>query len=170
MTDDPLNTRAAELSVQSSVKRGDRKNLANMLNGVLASSYVLYAKTHAFHWNVTGPLFYSVHKLTDEQYNELAEAVDDIAERIRAIGFPAMSGLKAYLNDSVVDDPDSVPRTREMVETLARDHQAVAEQARKAALEAEEVNDLYSHDLLVSRIGVHEEAAWMLNALLVDDA
>jgi len=162
MSNDPLDVKSEKLSVHSDLDEKGRETLAVLLNDFLASSYVLYAKTHAFHWNVTGPLFYSVHKLTDEQYQDLAEAIDAIAERVRSIGFPALSGLHTYVQKSLVKEP------REMLQHLAQDHQALAHQARETVREAEKFDDVYTADLLTARIGFHEEAAWMLNALLAE--
>ena len=165
-----LETRAEELPVNTGVEKIDRSILAELLGNVLASTYVLYHKTHAFHWNVTGPLFYSIHQLTDEQYNDLAEASDKIAERIRAIGFPAPIGLANYIQKSAISDVAEFPDAGDMVHALAKDHQAVADQIRQVVKEAEAHGDVYTADLLTSRIGVHEEAAWMLNATLVAKA
>ena len=155
----------ADLPMDSGIERKDRKKLAELMGGVLASSYVLYHKTHAFHWNITGPLFYSVHKLTDSQYQDLAGAIDDVAERVRALGFPAPSGLGRYIKESVVEDETDLTDAKAMIKQLADDHQAIAAQLRKAVMEAEQAEDVYTADLLTARIGAHEEAAWMLNAL-----
>ena len=160
-----LETKVQEMPVKTGVDRGDRKKLAELMGQILASSYVLYHKVHAFHWNVTGPLFYSVHNLTEDHYKDLAEAIDDIAERIRAIGFGAPTGLSKYLEESVVADVSDAPTAENMVLELAKDHQAIASQIRGAVLEAEKVDDVYTADLLTARIGAHEEAAWMLNAI-----
>jgi starvation-inducible DNA-binding protein len=154
-----------DINVKTGVERKDRKKLSMLMGKSLASTYVLYHKTHAFHWNVTGPLFYSVHKLTDEQYKELAEATDKIAERIRALGFETPTGLTQYLKDSVVEDNTGVTDAGEMIRQLADDHQAVAADMREAVREAEEAEDVYTADLLTARIGAHEEASWMLSAL-----
>jgi len=170
MSNDSYSVRAKELPAVSGVAREDRKALAAHLGGVLASTYVLYHKTHAYHWNVTGPLFYSVHKLTDAQYQDLARAIDAIAERIRSIGFAAPVGLTAYVGDSVVDDVAGSPNAGEMVAELAQDHQSVAKYIRSVVEEAEKAEDVFTADLLTARIGVHEEAAWMLNALRVQNA
>lgn len=162
--------RGRELPAETGLDRSYRKQLAQMLGEALASTYVLYHKTHAYHWNVAGPLFYSVHKLTDEQYQELATAVDALAERIRAIGFAAPTGLAEYAEHSVVKDVSGIPVAGEMIAELADDHQRVAASLRKMVEEAERIEDVYTADLLTGRIGVHEEAAWMLNAMLVEDS
>ncbi|MEM6709411.1 MAG: DNA starvation/stationary phase protection protein [Pseudomonadota bacterium] len=155
-----------DLPANTGIDHNDRKRLADLMGKALASTYVLYHKTHAFHWNITGPLFYSVHKLTDDQYQSLAAAIDEIAERIRAIGFPAATGLTRYVKDSVVEDETLIDDPQAMIKRLAEDHQSVAIQLRDAVAEAEKADDVYTADLLTGRIGAHEEAAWMLNALL----
>ncbi len=162
-----LNIRNEELPVRTNVERHDREVLSELLGRALASTYVLYHKTHAFHWNVTGPLFYAVHNLTDAQYKDMAEAVDQIAERVRAIGFPTPIGLSRYARESMVEDVLEFPDTGTMVQQLARDHQTLAEQLREIVKVAEDADDVYTADLLTSRIGFHEESAWMLNALIV---
>ena len=161
-----VDLKTPDLPADTGIERKDRRKLAERMGEALASTYVLYHKTHAFHWNITGPLFYSVHKMTDEQYRDLAAAIDDIAERIRAIGFPAPSGLARYAKESAVEDDTDVSDPKHMINRLAKDHQKVAKQLRDAVAEAEQADDVYTADLLTARIGAHEEAAWMLNALL----
>ena len=164
-----LEVKAPELPSDTGLTRKDREKLAEHLNEALASTYVLYAKTQTFHWNVAGPLFYSVHNLTEKQYEDLAQAIDSIAERVRAIGFPADGGLKRLSEASHVEDCSEVaPSARSMLSDLARDHQVVAGQLREAVAVAEEVRDVYTADLLTSRIGVHEEASWMLGSMLAE--
>lgn len=170
MAKEAFEARGKELPVDSGLVRQARKDLAAKLGDALASTYTLYHKTHAYHWNVTGPLFYSVHKLTDEQYQDLAQAVDEIAERIRALGFAAPTGLANYAKSSVVKDVSGIPTAGDMVRELADDHQRVAAALREIVEEADRVEDVFSADLLTARIGVHEEAAWMLNAMLVEDS
>jgi len=165
---DPLNTKSEVFDLNVGVGRDTREKLAGQLNECLATSYVLYSKIHQYHWNVAGPLFYSVHKLTDEHYQNMAEAIDDLAERIRAIGFPVEPGLGNWLKTSAVADTTSIPSARDMVAEMSQDHQKAAEQFRKVSEEAHEAGDLYTHDLTTGRIGFHEEAAWMLNAMLAD--
>ena len=166
MTNNIAHIGVGELPVKTGLDREDRRMLAELMGRALASSYVLYHKTHAFHWNITGPLFYSVHNLTETQYKDIAEAIDDIAERIRAIGFKAPTGLSMYIRESRVEDVDDTTDAEDMIRGLAKDHQIVATQLREAVLEAEKVDDVYTADLLTARIGAHEEAAWMLNALV----
>ncbi len=161
-----LKVRNEMLPADTDVPADSRKLIAEGLRAALASSYVLYHKTQGFHWNVTGPLFYSVHKLTEAQYEDLADAIDAVAERIRALGAPATMGLKQYVTMSAVDDVDTFPDTGGMVEQLAKDNLTVADQLRETVQLAEGANDVYTADLLTGRIGVHEEAAWMLNAIV----
>lgn len=168
MAESVLTHRPGETTLRTGIEREDRKRLAEILNDTLAGTFILYAKTLAYHWNITGPLFYSVHKLTDEQYHDLADAIDATAERIRALGFPALAGVGHYIQKSIVADVDKMPDAGEMVAILARDHQAMAKMLRDAVGEAEKVEDVYTADFLTGRIGVHEEAAWMLNAIIAD--
>lgn len=170
MNNEVFEARGRELPVDSGLVRQARKELAIKLGDALAGTYTLYHKTHAYHWNVTGPLFYSVHKLTDDQYQDLAEAVDQIAERIRALGFAAPTGLAGYADNGIVRDVRGIPTAGEMVRELAEDHQRIAAALREIVEEADRVEDVFSADLLTARIGVHEEAAWMLNAMLVEDS
>lgn len=164
-----LDIAAPELDLETGVSRSDREKLAEHLNEALASTVVLHHKTQLYHWNVAGPLFYSVHKLTEEHYNDLAESIDALAERIRAIGFPAQGGLRGIVGSSVLDDADqSVVPTRDMIYNLATDHQGLATRLRDAVKVAEEVDDVFTADLLTARIGAHEDAAWMLQALLAE--
>lgn len=161
----PLDARAETLPLETDVSDEARDRLADRLGDVLASTYVLYHKTQGFHWNVAGPLFYSVHKLTEEQYEDLATAVDEIAERARALGAPSLMGLANYVERSVVSDQTDFPTVGDMLETLSKDHRLIADQMREVVKVAEEINDVYTADLLTSRIGAHEQAAWMLTAI-----
>ncbi len=165
---DTHDTASTELPMDTGVDRDHRRDLATELGKALASCYVLYHKTHSYHWNITGPLFYSVHKLTDEQYEDVAKAIDAIAERIRSIGFATPTGLGNYLKKSVIEDVSGVKSAGDMIKELAEDNQALARQLRPIIQQAEEAEDVYTADLLTARIGAHEEASWMLNALMVD--
>lgn len=160
---------ATEHVVESGLDRQGRRELCTMLGRALSANYVLYHKTHAYHWNVTGPLFYSVHKLTDKQYEDLAEAIDSLAERIRALGFAAPVGLKHYLSDSVIDDVTSIPDAGTMLKELALDNEHLAGSMRDIVKKAEDIGDTFTADFITERIGQHEENAWMLSALAMGD-
>jgi starvation-inducible DNA-binding protein len=130
------------------------------LENLLASSYTLYLKTHNFHWNVKGPMFTTLHTLFELEYTELALAVDQIAERIRALGHPAPGTYTAFQERSVV------PKATEMIKELVRDQGTVAEVAREVLRAAEAAGDDASEDMAVQRIQVHEKNAWMLRSHL----
>lgn len=154
------------LSASISVSGDKRGEMADALAKAVADSYLLYAKTLGVHWNVSGPNFYGLHKLTDAQYNELHEAADAMAERIRALGKLAPTGFDTLraLTDINADAPHG--STNEMIEQLVADNENVAKRMQEFAELAEELGDLFTHDMLVARIGVHEENAWMLRASL----
>lgn len=165
MTDNALHVSAQEIPLESGIEHGNRKALAHLLNRFLASTYVLNAKTQAVHWLVEGPMFYSVHKLTESHYEDMQDAIDEIAERVRSLGFFPISSLAGMIKMSDVTELDGENTVAEMVAALADDHQAVARQARLAVAEADTADDVFTADLLTTRIGVHEKASWMLNAL-----
>lgn len=143
-----------------------RKAVAEALNGVLADTYVLYQKTHAYHWNVTGPHFVSLHAMFEEQYREMWAALDEIAERVRALGEFAPSSGKAFTELSSIESADSSsPSAEQMVKNLLDGHEALIRRARKALDIADDVDDAASEDLLTQRIQTHEKTAWMLRAL-----
>lgn len=144
-----------------------RAEIAAGLSHVLADSYTLYLKTHNFHWNVTGPMFNTLHTMFEAQYTELAMAVDVIAERIRALGHFAPGSYKAFGKLSSIDEaPDQPPEAMKMVKALAEGHEAVARTAREIFPTVEKLGDEVSVDLLVARMQVHEKTAWMLRATL----
>ncbi len=140
---------------------------AEALATLLASSYTLYLKTHNYHWNVTGPMFTTLHTLFETQYTELALAVDEIAERIRALGYPAPGSYAKFAALSLVSDaPDDAPVAKKMIEELAADQRTVAEAARAVVELAEGARDQASADLGTRRIDLHEKSAWMLSSHL----
>ena len=143
-----------------------RKKIADDLAHVLADTYTLYLKTHAFHWNVEGPMFNTLHQMFMEQYTELWNALDLIAERIRALGFPAPGTNSEYARLSSIDESPGVPDALEMVQLLVKGHEAVARTARKGFPSAEKASDESTVDLLTQRLQVHEKTAWMLRSLL----
>jgi starvation-inducible DNA-binding protein len=143
-----------------------RTGIAAGLSRLLADTYTLYLKTHNFHWNVTGPQFNSLHLMFETQYNELALAVDLIAERIRALGEPAPGSYSAYARLSSIAEADGVPPAEDMVRILADDQLAVVRTARGVFPLADAANDEPTADLLTQRMQVHEKTAWMLRANL----
>lgn len=143
-----------------------REDIAAGLSRVLADSYTLYLKTHNFHWNVTGPMFQTLHLMFETQYDELALAVDLIAERIRALGLPAPGSYKQFAELSSIKDEDGVPVAKDMIRRLVEGHETVARTAREVFKSAEEASDQPTCDLLTQRMQVHEKTAWMLRSLL----
>lgn len=162
-----VNPAGTTLPIDIGLEVKKREQLAHELNRCLASTYVLYQKTQTFHWNVQGPLFYSLHKLTEEHYEEMAGAIDVMAERVRALGIPALGGLRRLVEASVLEDvEDPAARAAEMVQQLSEDHMRLATELRSIIPRTEEFDDFATADLLTERIAVHEQASWMLNALL----
>ena len=143
-----------------------REAIAGGLSRVLADSYTLYLKTHNFHWNVTGPMFQTLHLMFETQYNELALAVDLIAERIRALGLPAPGTYKKFIELSAIKEDEGIPKAEDMIRRLVEGHETVARTARQVFLVADESNDQPTCDLLTQRMQVHEKTAWMLRSLL----
>ena len=144
----------------------ERKDVAEALGRLLADSYTLYLKTHNYHWNVTGPMFNTLHTLFEQQYTELALAVDEIAERIRAVGAPAPGSYAAFGKLTTIEEETGHPAAVQMIENLAADQQKLVETAKRVFEAAEKAGDEASVDLAVARITVHEKAAWMLRSHL----
>jgi starvation-inducible DNA-binding protein len=153
-------------SIDIGISEKDRARIAEGLSRLLADTYTLYLKTHNFHWNVKGPMFQTLHLMFEAQYNELALAVDLIAERIRALGFPAPGTYKAYAKLSSIPETEGVPEAREMIRLLVEGQEAVVRTARKVFPVVDEAADEPSADLLTQRMQVHEKTAWMLRSLL----
>ncbi len=143
-----------------------RKKIADGLVCLLADTYTLYLKTHNFHWNVTGPMFQTLHLMFETQYNELALAVDLIAERIRALGYPAPGTYKAFAAASSIPETEGVPNAQEMIELLLQGQEAVVRTARKIFPVIDQYHDEPTADLLTQRMQIHEKTAWMLRSLL----
>jgi starvation-inducible DNA-binding protein len=143
-----------------------RAQIAEGLGRVLADSTVLYAKTHGFHWNVTGPMFNTLHLMFMEQYTELWNALDEIAERIRALGHVAPFGGSTYSGLSSIPETEGVPAALAMVRELVQGHEAVARTIRSVFAVADEAGDQPTADLLTQRLQIHEKTAWMLRSLL----
>ncbi len=156
--------KTADIDIGISEK--DRRKIAEGLSKLLADNFALYLKTHNFHWNVKGPMFQTLHVMFMEQYNELWLALDAIAERIRALGFPAPGTAAEFARLSSIEETAGVPEAREMVRLLVSGHEAVARTARKIFPVAEKAGDEPTADLLTQRLQVHEKTAWMLRSLL----
>lgn len=142
------------------------KAVVEALSTLLASSYTLYLKTHNYHWNVTGPMFTTLHTLFETQYTELAIAIDEIAERIRTLGAFAPGSFTAFAKLSVVKEENGQPNAKEMINNLVADQAALAAAAQKVIELAEEANDQASADLGTRRMDVHQKNAWMLRSHL----
>lgn len=146
----------------------DRAKIVDALSKMLADSYILYLKTHNFHWNVTGPMFQTLHTMFMTQYTELWNALDLIAERIRALGHPAPGSYKRYAELSTIAEEDGVPAAQDMIRQLVAGQEAVTRTARAAFKIADAADDQPSADLLTQRMEIHEKNAWMLRSLLED--
>jgi len=153
-------------AIDIGIKPADREAIAQGLAKLLADSYTLYLKTHSFHWNVTGPMFNTLHLMFEQQYSELALAVDLIAERIRALGCPAPGSFAQFSKLSSVKEETGVPLALDMVRQLVEGQEVVARTARGAFPAAEGASDQVTLDLLTQRLQVHEKNAWMLRSLL----
>ncbi len=153
-------------TIDIGIQETDRKAIAEGLSRLLADTYTLYLKTHNFHWNVTGPMFQTLHLMFETQYNELALAVDLIAERIRALGYPAPGTYAEYSKLSSIKEEPGVPKAEDMIRLLVQGQEAVVRTARSIFPTVEKANDEPTADLLTQRMQIHEKTAWMLRSLL----
>jgi starvation-inducible DNA-binding protein len=156
----------ATTTIDIGINEQNRKEIADGLSRLLADTYTLYLKTHNFHWNVTGPMFQTLHLMFETQYNELALAVDAIAERIRALGARAPGTYRELSALTVIEEDTDEPNATEMIRRLVKGQEAVARTAREVFAIASDANDQPSADLLTQRLQVHEKTAWMLRSLL----
>ncbi len=154
------------MNIDIGISQQHREEIAGGLSRVLADTYTLYLKTHNFHWNVTGPMFQTLHLMFEAQYTELALAVDVIAERIRSLGFPAPGTYKQYASLSSIKEEEGIPAAKDMIRLLVEGQEAVVRTARSLYAAAEAANDEATADLLTQRIQLHEKTAWMLRSLL----
>lgn len=159
-----MSTQAPPIDI--GISEATRQEIAQGLSRVLADTYTLYLKTHNFHWNVTGPMFQTLHLMFETQYNELALAVDLIAERIRSLGFPAPGTYTEFAQLSSIEETTGVPKATDMIRLLVQGHETVARTARSLFPLIDEASDEPSADLLTQRLQVHEKTAWMLSSLL----
>ena len=154
------------VKINIGISSDDRKVIVEGLNEVLASTYTLYLKTPGFHWNVTGPMFNSLHLMFEKQYNEIWLSVDEIAERIRALGHHALGSAKEIARYSKIPESEGVPHWKEMTKQLMEGHEAITRSSRALFTTAEKCGDDATADLLTNRIKYHEKTAWMLRALI----
>ena len=148
------------------INKKDRSEITGGLSRLLADTYSLYLKTHNFHWNVTGPMFQTLHLMFETQYNELWLATDLIAERIRSLGHFAPATYSEFSKLTSIKEAPGVPKAREMIKQLVEGHEAVTRTARSLFPQAEKASDEATADLLTQRIQLHEKTAWMLRSLL----
>jgi starvation-inducible DNA-binding protein len=153
-------------AIDIGISAGDRARIAKGLSRLLADSYTLYLMTHNFHWNVTGPMFNSLHAMFMEQYTEQWNALDIIAERIRSLGVPAPGTYKEFVKLASIKEVDGVPRAMDMVRHLVNAQEATARTARELFPLVAKADDQPTADLLTQRLEVHEKTAWMLRSLL----
>jgi len=159
-------SKKAGSQIDIGINEKDRKEIAKGLSHLLADSYTLYLKTHNFHWNVTGPMFNTLHLMFEGQYGELALAVDSIAERIRSLGHFAPGSYYEFAEMTSIKEAKGVPKATEMIEQLVHGHEAVVRTARSIFPAAEKASDEATADLLTQRIQLHEKTSWMLRSLL----
>jgi starvation-inducible DNA-binding protein len=156
----------SDLKIDIGIDEATRLEIAEGLSRLLADSYTLYLKTHKYHWNVTGPMFQTLHLMFETQYNELALAVDLIAERIRALGAPAPGSYREFAALSSITEDDDAPDATEMIRRLVKGQESVVRTARSIFPNVDAANDEPTADLLTQRMQVHEKTAWMLRSLL----
>ena len=155
-----------EMKINIGISEEHRRKIADGLSKLLADSYMLYLKTHNYHWNVTGELFHSLHEQFEEQYTELAEAIDDIAERIRALGYRAPGTFKEFSEITSITEDTDEPKALEMVRRLAEANETILRTRRQALGPCNEADDEASIDLITERLKLHSKTAWMLRSHL----
>ncbi len=154
------------VQINIGISEKDRKEIVDGLSNLLADTYTLYLKTHNFHWNVIGPMFNSLHLMFEQQYNELALAIDLIAERIRALGFSTPGTYSEFEKLTKITEEDYLPTAEEMIKLLLEGNETVIRTARSVFLIAERANDESTGNLLTQRMQIHEKTTWMLRSLL----
>jgi starvation-inducible DNA-binding protein len=157
---------ATIMPVDIGIDEKTRQQIVEGLSRLLADTYTLYLKTHNFHWNVKGPMFQTLHLMFETHYTELATAVDEVAERIRALGFPAPGTYSEFTRLTSIHETSGVPKATEMIRLLVEGHQTTAKTARDVISLVEKAHDAPTADLLTRRMEVHEKTAWMLRSLL----
>lgn len=169
MTVQALNVSKPEFNRNTGIAKADREQIARALGVVLADTYMLFIKTQGVHWNVTGPAFFSVHEITEKQYTNMYQAIDEIAERIRALGVKAPASYTKYGELSAIKDEDEPKSVRDMLSMLIADHQTTVANMRAAVETFEGKNDYVTADMMIERMAWHEEAIWMFSSLIAED-
>ncbi len=152
------------MEINTGLAEEARQEIAGKLAHLLADTYTLYIKTHGYHWNVSGPMFRTLHLMFEEHYMDLREAVDEIAERMLALGYPAPASNAEFIELAEVEDEPGVPGAMDMVRRLVTAHETLVRTARAVVAAAEEAADVATADLATVRIETHEKTAWMLRA------
>ena len=154
------------MHIDIGIGEAERREISEGLSRLLSDTYLLYIRTHGYHWNVTGPQFNTLHVMFEQQYGELALAVDQIAERIRALGFPAPASYAEFTRLSSLSEDEDRPGAGEMVQRLVKAQEAVVRTARSVFPAVERAGDEATADLLTQRLQIHEKTAWMLRSML----
>lgn len=165
-TSDPMQATATVQTLDTGIEQAMIGRLAEALCRVVADTFCLYLKTLGVHWNIVGSNFFGIHKLTEEQYEDLAEALDELAERVRSLGYPVPAGFAEFREFSIVEVESTIRSSEEMLRALVKDNEAVAKRLREFSNIASEAQDKFTEDMLIGRIGVHEKNAWMLKSLV----
>ena len=161
-----LKSKARVANLNGGIKKDEIGHVVQALSISLSTAYILYLKTQAFHWNVVGPHFYSLHKLAETQYKELGEAIDEMAERIRALGYPTPASFAQFQKLSHIDEFTELHTAEEMLQQLSNDHETVAGFLREAFSIADRAYDYATCDMFARLLAQHEKASWMLRAIL----
>jgi len=164
-----FETEESGIAMNTMSEKEGREKAVVALSQVLANTFILYVKTHGFHWNVTGRMFHSLHLMFEDQYQELWLAADALAERIRALGFPAPGSYQEFSRRSHIREAQTIPNAAGMIAELLSDHEMCARSARQALWIARSNMDAPTEDLLTQRLMAHEKAVWMLKSLLAED-
>lgn len=166
MTQTVLQNKVTELLPDVDVRINDRRAVAESLGDALADAFRLYFNVQAMHWNVEGPMFFSLHKLTESQYEEIADAVDEIGERIRALGLPAPQSLRGLDDRSIIDDMPADGDLKSRIGSLVSDFEKAGQRLKSIIQLAEDNGDIKTADLLTTQLGNYDEYAWMLRATI----
>lgn len=165
ISNEPTHTATVQ-AVDTGIDQAMIGRLAEALCKAVADTFSLYLKTLGTHWNIVGPNFYGIHKLTQKQYEDLDDALDELAERIRGLGYPVPAGFSEFREISIVEVESTIKSSDEMLRALIADNEALAKRFREFSNAAADAQDKFTEDMLINRIGAHEKNAWMLKALL----